>query len=349
MKESYRNSLYFFSLSPAVLVIIGNLNGSIYSAANFFYSLIILGLLEWLTPAFTSNKHSKKSDIIPKLILLLHIPFQLLSLLSLFYGLNTHALVGGWIWMAALSTGLNSGTSAIVVAHEFIHCRKRWEKQLGKFLLFTAGNFYFYIEHLVVHHMWVGTDKDNATAKYGESLYSFFSRSVIGQVKGAYSQEAKRLLGRNKKAFSLHNYVIGQMILHLILIVFLFIIFGGLGILAWLIQCLVANFLLEYVNYIQHYGLNRDEKQRTTEEHSWESNQFASRFVLVDLSRHADHHYFAAKPYHTLDSFKKSPKLPSGYAGLFFIAAVPFLWRKLVHERLRIFEEEMASEKFKNQ
>lgn len=343
MKKSFRNSLYLFSLSPAILVIAGNLKGGIYTSANFFYSLIILGLLEWLTPALTSNKHTNKADLIPKLILLLHIPFQLFSLISLFYGLFTHAIVGGWIIMAALSTGLNSGTSAIVVAHEFIHCRKPWEKWMGKLLLFTAGNFYFYIEHLVVHHMWVGTNKDNATAKYGESLYHFFGRSVIGQVKGAYRQEAKRLKERTQNAFTAHNYVIRQLVLHLVLIVFLYQLFGGWGILAWLIQCFFANFLLEYVNYIQHYGLTRDEKQRATEEHSWESNQFASRFILVDLSRHADHHYFAAKPYHTLDNFEKSPKLPSGYAGLFFIAAVPFLWRKLVHKRLKTFKNEMVN------
>ena len=335
MKKTLRNNLYFLSLTPAIFVIIGNLNGGILTTCNFIYSLVFLGFLEWLTPAIITNKHSEKTDFIPKLILLLHIPSQLLSLISLFYGIYSNSLIGVWIVMAAFSTGLNTGTSAIVVAHEFIHCRKPWERWMGKLLLFTAGNFYFFIEHLLVHHMWVGTEKDHATAKYGESLYHFFYRSTTSQIKGAYNQESIRLFEINKKSYSINNYVIRQIVLQMVLITFLFLALGIVAVAVWIIQCFVANFLLEYVNYIQHYGLTRNEKQRATEEHSWESNQFASRFILVDLSRHADHHYYAAKPYHTLVHHEKSPKLPSGYAGMFFIAAVPFFWRNLMHKRLK--------------
>jgi alkane 1-monooxygenase len=96
----------------------------------------------------------------------------------------------------------------------------------------------------------------------------------------------------------------------------------------------VANFLLEYVNYIEHYGLTRRENERVNEMHSWQSDSIVSRFLLVDLSRHADHHYYAAKPFHTLDSHVKSPELPSGYAGLFFVAAIPPLWFKLIDNRI---------------
>ncbi len=339
MKTTLRNSLYVFSLSPAIAVILGNFYGGIYTISNLVYSLVILGVLEWITPAFLSNKHTEKEDVIPKLVLYLHLPFQFFSLMSLFYGLYNHSLGSIWIFVAAFSTGLNSGTSAIVVAHEFIHCKKSWERQMGKLLLFSAGNIYFFIEHLIVHHKWVATEKDHATAKYGENLYHFFIRSVIGQIIGAYNQESLRLKAENKTAFSIHNYVIRQIILQGLFIIILFFTLGFIGVVAWFVQCLVANFLLEYVNYIQHYGLTRDEKQRTMEEHSWESNQFASRFVLVDLSRHADHHYYASKPYHTLIHYEKSPKLPSGYSGMFFIAAIPILWRKMVHQRLKEYNE----------
>jgi alkane 1-monooxygenase len=65
--------------------------------------------------------------------------------------------------------------------------------------------------------------------------------------------------------------------------------------------------------------------------HSWQSNKFVSRFVLVDLSRHADHHYYASKPFHTLISYEKSPVLPGGYASLILPALIPFWWRKLTH------------------
>ncbi|MFN4082453.1 MAG: alkane 1-monooxygenase [Bacteroidia bacterium] len=330
-----RNLLYIFSLTPAMLVIYGNLSGGVFTLINFFYSLVFLALVEWLTPPIEANEGSDKNSVLPQFILLMHIPFQLCALASLFYGIYTQAVSGLWILAASLSTGLNTGSSAIVVSHEFIHRKNAFELWLGKLLLFTAGNMYFYIEHLRVHHKWVGTEKDHATAKLNESLYGFFARSVKGQFTGALLMEADRLKKENKMPFSLENYVIRQIILQFLLLIVLFYFFGFAGVLGYLFQALVANFLLEYVNYIQHYGLSRNEKQRVTEHHSWDCNQFVSRFILVDLARHADHHFYASKPYHTLLTYEQSNKLPSGYAGLFFVAAIPPLWRKVIHPLLK--------------
>ncbi len=337
MKSTLRNSLYLLSFTPAIAVIIGNLSGGAFTLLNTAYTLGILAIFEWITPAFLSNHNSSKQDAWPKLILYAHVPLQILSISSLFYGIYYETINGVWIVAAAFSTGLNSGTSAIVVAHEFIHCRKPFDRFLGKFLLFTAGNIYFYIEHLAVHHRWVGTAKDNATAKFGESLYAFFIRSACGQIKGAYQIETERVKALGIAPIFLYHYVVRQICVQGLVIILSVYFLGSAVLLALIIQGLLANFLLEYVNYIQHYGLTRDEKQRASELHSWESNQFASRFLLVDLSRHADHHNYASKPYHTLINYTESPKLPSGYAGLFFVAAIPFLWRKIIHKQLADF------------
>jgi alkane 1-monooxygenase len=337
-----RNILYLFSYTTSVAVILGNNWGGAFTLLNFIYSLVFLAIIEWIFPGTHSNNHSEKSDIIPKIILYLHIPFQLACLFSLFYGVYHQTLSGIWIFTAALSTGINSGSSAIVVAHEFIHCRKPWERWLGKLLLFTSGNIYFYIEHLLVHHRWVGTEKDHASANYGENIYHFFYRSTFGQIKGAIRLERERLKKIGKWGYGFQNYVIRQILFQLSILFLSYYFLGFIGIIVRLIQCFMANFLLEYVNYIQHYGLTRLENERTTEEHSWESNQFASRFVLVDLSRHADHHYYASKPYHTLKKYDHSPKLPSGYAGLFFIAAIPFLWKKVIHKPLDIYQSQKS-------
>ncbi|MFN4972481.1 MAG: alkane 1-monooxygenase [Bacteroidota bacterium] len=334
MKSKLRNLLYVFSFSPAAIVVYGNLNGSYFTALNIVYSLVVLALIEWLTPPLTANEHSSKDDTIPKLILWLHVPVQLLCIGTLFYSINTGIIDGYWIITAALSTGLNSGSSAIVVSHELIHSNHTFEKWLGRVLLFTAGNMYFYIDHLRVHHKWVGTHKDHATARLGESVYGFFVRSSAGQLKGAVQLEADRLKKSGHASYGLRNYVIRQLVMHAIVVFALYSLVGYLAVLAFIIQCFFANFLLEYVNYIQHYGLTRKENQRATEEHSWDCDQFVSRFVLVDLARHADHHYYASKPYHTLLHYTNSPKLPTGYAGMFFIAAVPSWWRSIIHPRI---------------
>lgn len=329
-----RNALYLFSLSPAVFCIAGNLLGSYYTLGNLVYSLGVLAILEWLTKPISSNEASPKEDVMPALVLYLHIPFQLASIGSFIYGLGSNQISGIWMFAAAISTGINTGSSAIVVAHEFIHRKEPFKQFLGRWLLFTAGNMYFFIDHLRVHHKWVGTPKDHATARKGESLYAFFMRSALGQWAGAIKLENERLKKEGKANYGFNHYVYRQFLLHAILDTCL-VFYGGwmlLGI--WVFHCVVANFLLEYVNYVQHYGLSRPENKRVTEEHSWDSDLFVSRFVLVDLSRHSDHHYYASKPYHTLVNYENSPKMPSGYAGLFFFAAVPPLWFGLMDKRI---------------
>ena len=103
---------------------------------------------------------------------------------------------------------------------------------------------------------------------------------------------------------------------------------------AFVMQAVVANFLLEYTNYIEHYGLTRNSGERVTEIHSWQSDKVISRFFLVDLSRHSDHHYYASKPYHVLMSYEKSPVLPGGYVSAFYLALIPSLWFKVMNRRI---------------
>jgi alkane 1-monooxygenase len=334
MKGNHRNYLYFFSLTPALVCICGNLSGGVYTLGNFFYSLVILGLIEWLTKPISGNEATANDDFVPKGILYLHIPFQLLSISSLIYGIGSGVIQEQWVWTAALSTGINSGSSAIVVSHELIHQKNKFSRFLGRWLLFTAGNMYFFVDHLRVHHKWVGTDKDHASAKKGENLYYFFLKSVFGQWKGAIQLETERLEKEGKANYLFNHYVYRQFILHGIFDTILVWYGGFFLLLVWIFHCVIANFLLEYVNYVQHYGLTRSENTRVTELHSWDSDCFVSRFLLVDLSRHADHHYYASKPYHTLINYEKSPKMPSGYAGLFFIAAIPPLWFAMMDKRI---------------
>ena len=332
MKATTRNSLYALSLLPSLLVIVGNLSGGPFSFLNLVFSLGLLGALEWVTTPSLSNEHGSKEDLLPKLVLWLHIPAQLICLVSFFYGIYSNILQGYWIAGAAISMGVNSGSAAIVVSHELIHHKNKLQQFLGKWLLFTAGNFYFFVEHLRVHHKWVGTQHDPASARKGQSLYAFFVSSGIGQIKGAWKLENERVRKEGKSWFS--HYVKRQLFLHLLFDTIIVITFGWAAILAFILHCIIANFLLEYVNYIEHYGLVRNEKERVTEIHSWQSDKWISRFVLIDLSRHADHHYYASKPFHMLSTYTKSPVLPSGYAGLFFVAAIPALWFNIIDKKL---------------
>ncbi|MFM7901012.1 MAG: fatty acid desaturase, partial [Bacteroidota bacterium] len=122
-----------------------------------------------------------------------------------------------------------------------------------------------------------------------------------------------------------------------LLSVFLLAIFywlGWLGVAVYMLQVFFANFLLEYTNYIEHYGLTRKPNERVTEHHSWQTDKVLSRFFLIDLSRHADHHYYASKPYHTLITYEKGPSLPFGYVSMIYVALIPPLFFKVIHASL---------------
>lgn len=185
-----------------------------------------------------------------------------------------------------------------------------------------------------MHHRYVGTELDHSSARKGESFYHFLWRTVKGQMQWAWQAEKERLRRLGFTPFSLRNYIYQEGLIFAVSLLAFSIVGGLAGFLAFSLQALVANFLLEYVNYIEHYGLARKVEEPIRPWHSWESNKYFSRFFLVDLSRHSDHHLHGAKPYHTLLSIEKAPRLPTGYAGMLYLALLPWLWRKVMDPRI---------------
>lgn len=329
-----RNYKYLLSVIPAFLVIAGNLQGGWWVAMNVIFSLGILAILENFVPDNKDNLQGI-NDWFPDSLLMIHVLLQPLCLGTMIWSVTTYNYNFLQLILLALSTGINSGGSAIVIAHELVHRKSKFMRASGIFLLFSAANIYFYIDHLKVHHKWVGTKQDPATARYRENLYSFFIRSTFQQISSSFNVEAKRLKAIDRSPWSLRNFVVASVVLQLILWSALFWYFGPMVLLAYLLQGFFANFLLEYTNYIEHYGLTRNDNERVTEIHSWQSDRVISRYFLIDLSRHADHHYYASKPYHTLLSYEKSPVLPGGYVSMIYYALFPPLFFRKMHSLIK--------------
>ncbi|MFI5218565.1 MAG: alkane 1-monooxygenase [Bacteroidia bacterium] len=329
-----RNYKYSLSLVPAVFVITGNLLGGWWVALNTVFSLGLLVVLENFVP---ENKDNRTDDnqLFPEALLFIHVLMQVICLATLFRSISHFNYSAIQFFVLSISVGINTGASSIVIAHELIHRKNKFYQLAGKFLLFTAGNIYFFVDHLKVHHKYVGTSLDPATARYGESVYKFFLRTTFGQMKSSLKTEAQRLQNKNAFKYGLRNYVIASLLLLIIFYSALYYFIGTKAVVVFLIQSLVANFLLEYTNYIEHYGLTRKEDERVTEIHSWQSDKVISRYFLIDLSRHSDHHYYASKPYHTLNSYEKSPVLPGGYVSMIYYALIPPLWFKVIHKRIK--------------
>ena len=99
-------------------------------------------------------------------------------------------------------------------------------------------------------------------------------------------------------------------------------------------QALVSIILLEYVNYIRHYGLERAVGERQTKMHSWQSKKRLSRWALIELTLHPAHHLKASDPFWKLQPYEGAPELPTGYFGLFWPSLFPPLWRRWLDPRI---------------
>ena len=317
-----------------MLVIFGNISGGWFTLLNFTFSFIVLGIAEILLPEDHTNDDWIENEL-PDILMFLSIIGQISAISSLIYGISTGIIHDHWIITAAISTGASSGTLAIVVAHELIHRKHKAWNFAGRFLLFTVFNPYFFIHHLRIHHKYVGTDADPVSAKFGESYYHFVVRSISGQFKQSMQMEKQRCILKSYAPYGLKNYMISCLSAYFVVMTIFGITLGWEVSVAILLQAIFANFLLEYTNYIEHYGLSRLDNERVNEKHSWQSDKLISRFMLIDLSRHSDHHFHASKPFNQLLSYPESPVLPGGYASMMLPALIPALWFKLVDKRIQ--------------
>jgi alkane 1-monooxygenase len=108
------------------------------------------------------------------------------------------------------------------------------------------------------------------------------------------------------------------------------------------LQALVGIWLLESVNYLEHYGMLRqkvgvpgkERYERVDPSHSWNSNNIGTNVLLYHLQRHSDHHANPTRRYQALRDYKESPVLPTGYAGMIVLTWVPAIWRRVMDPRV---------------
>lgn len=247
--------------------------------------------------------------------------------------------VGANLLAVMVLSGTTAGYSGIVVAHEWIHRRNRFQFFLGRVLLASVLYEHFSTEHVRGHHPRVGTPDDPATARYGETLKEFVRRTIPAQFKSAWALEKERVArgpgGRMRAADWSRHRVLQGVVGELLLFGGYFAVFGPLAALFFFMQARTAVFLLETVNYIEHWGLARRHKKVLPED-SWDTDNWFTLHTLVGLSRHADHHAHASRPYYALRFFPDSAQMPKGYYGTIVMAIFRNQrYRELATEELR--------------
>jgi alkane 1-monooxygenase len=231
---------------------------------------------------------------------------------------------------------------AINTAHELGHKREELERWASKITLAQCFYGHFFIEHNRGHHVRVATPEDPASARLGETFYRFWPRTVWGSLKSAWRLEKARYQRKGQHPYRIGNHVLNSWLMSVVL-------WGG--VIAWLgwgmlpylvLAALVSYTLLEVVNYMEHYGMLRQEVgtdgakrfERVQPSHSWNSNNVATNVLLYHLQRHSDHHANPTRRYQALRDFPEAPVLPTGYTGMIVMAWIPFLFRALMDKRV---------------
>jgi alkane 1-monooxygenase len=242
------------------------------------------------------------------------------------------------LWTVSL--GVVGGVAAINTAHELIHKSGRFEPFLGGLLLSSVIYAGFKVEHVRGHHVHVSTPLDTSSARLGQSLYHFLPRALIGNAVRAWQLEAQRLRERGRPAWHGSNELLWWYGLSALMAIAIGLAFGGIAAAIFVLQGAIAGTTLEVINYVEHYGLERERLangryERVTHHHSWNASQRLTNGMLFQLQRHADHHAHPRRRFQALRHHDDSPQLPTGYAGMFVLALVPPLWRRVVDPLVR--------------
>lgn len=333
-------------------VLFGAAMGGWAGATTIVLTFVILPVLELVLPRDTKNLSAEEMESLEqrfafRFLTWLWVPVQL-ACMVIALGAAAQESVGV-IERAAmvLSLGILTGGIGITVSHELMHRADKVERVLGDILLASVLYMHFRIEHVRGHHRNVATPEDPATARFGESFYRFLPRVLWHSWVSAWKLEAKRLRNRGRSVVHASNLMIWYTILQAVICLLIGYLFGTTVLGMFLAQAAIAFTILELVDYIEHYGLERREiaagrYERVTEAHSWESTARFTNYVLFKLQRHSDHHIHPGKRYQSLLHTPGSPQMPTGYAGMVVLALVPPLYKRIMHPRIAAYSASRA-------
>ncbi len=319
------------------------LNG-IYSYLIPFTNFFLIPILDILLPESKLNltaeeEEDRKNHKLFDWLLYISVLIQFSLLFYFLYVITTRDValweIIGKVW----SFGIVTAVLAINAAHELGHRTKKYEQFMAKALLLTSLYMHFYIDHNRGHHKNVGTPLDTSTAFRGQSVFRYYLRSVLGAYFSAWRIANNDLRQKNKAIFSLRNEMVQYTIVQFLFCGIIYYLFGWLGLVCFVISSLIGAMVMETINYIEHYGLSRNEisdgkYEKILPIHSWNSDHILGRIMLLELTRHSDHHYKANRKYQILRRFEYSPQLPLGYPGSMVLAWIPPLWFYIMHKKL---------------
>jgi alkane 1-monooxygenase len=325
------------TLAPAILLTAGVAWGGIWIACALGLMTLFVGLTDELARRAEDGPEGSE--------------FPAGTGLSVALGAMHFALLAAIIWRIAgddtfgtvekaglfIAAGLFFGQISNPNAHELIHCRSRWLRNLGTWIYISLLYGHHASAHTLVHHVRVATPADPATARRGEGFYRYMIRAWIGGFREGLRAEMRRSSASGRPAWR-NPYVIyvgGA----LGLLALSYIGAGAKGVLFHLWLASFAQVQLLMSDYVQHYGLTRrtlpdGRPVPVGPEHSWNSPHRASAAMMLNAPRHSDHHVRPMVHYPALRLDGAMPMLPRSLPAMCCIALSPRLWRRMMDPRV---------------
>lgn len=193
-----------------------------------------------------------------------------------------------------------AGSPTIDASHELIH-RNEWPLKLTGFLGLIPFLFTTYpIEHLYLHHKYVGSPMDDITAPKNTPFFLYYFKSVFSSYRETFKY-SKLFFAFCMSLHLIYLFTLYQLALTEFggnselalnkMVFFIFIAFFGL-------------YMMESIEYIEHYGLvyrQNNNDQPVLEISSWNaSTNPVYNWAIFRFQRHSDHHMNAYKIFSTL-------------------------------------------------
>lgn len=258
------------------------------------------------------------------------------------WALSGAAGFGFFGWVATfLAFGLWFGQVSNSNAHELIHRTEIWPFRAGMWVYISLLFGHHTSAHRLIHHRFVATTDDPNTAAEGESFYQFAARAWPGAFIAGYEMERNLREGREPEGLADLNPYLFYLAGGAAFIVGMTVLFGFDGLLAYLLLAAYAQLQLLLSDYVQHYGLLRRKLpsgvlEPASLQHSWDAPHPVSGFMLLNGTRHSDHHAHPSRAYPALRLSPpgRAPQLPYSLPVMATIALAPTLWHRLMDRRL---------------
>ncbi len=339
---------FAISLTFVPVAIMGLTQGGWWVLGGIFYSFLIIPFFDQIMGITKQGIDPRTEDsalLFHRLITWIWVPIQIGLIFS------SLAVIGQPGHLSALEAagltvalGILTGGVGITYAHELMHQTNRFERSLAEILMTSTLYGHFCIEHVHGHHTNVATPQDPATARYGQSFFAFLPRTLYGGLASAWRIQRERMKRRDLPLWHWSNPFWRYALAYAVYFGAAYLLAGWLGVALFAAQGFVAMTLLEIINYVEHYGLQRrllpsGRYERVQPFHSWNASHRLTNAFLINLQRHSDHHKHPQRRYPVLQHYDETeaPQLPFGYPTMLIMALVPPLWFRVMNPKVELW------------